>query len=288
LTAVLLACAAGVLYGAVAVTLRLGLARYGDAYVGALASIVVAFAVCVVAAGVAADAPGEVGDVWPYLLGGALAPGVSQVLFVLAVREIGSSRTGVVAGVAPLLSGLLAIVFLGEPVRAALVGGTVLIVLGGGLLAGERGRPAHFKAVGILLALVSAFVFGARDNVVRWAAGDTSMPPLFGAAVVLGAGAVVLAAYLLAVRGPALAGDLRRAIRPFLASGLLFGAAYACILEAFERGKVTVVSPLVGTESLWAVALAALVLGRSEMIGRRVAAAGVLVVAGGALIGSWR
>jgi drug/metabolite transporter (DMT)-like permease len=288
LAAVLLACAAGVLYGAVAVTLRLGLARNGDAYAGALASIVVAFAVCAVAAAVAAKAPGGLGDVWPYLLGGALAPGISQLLFVLAVREIGSSRTGVVAGAAPLLSGLLAIVFLDEPVRVALVVGTVLIVLGGGLLAGERGRPAHFRAIGILLALVSAFAFGVRDNVVRWAAGDTAMPPLFGAATVLGAGGVVLAAYLLVARGPALGGDLRRALRPFLLSGLLFGAAYACILEAFERGKVTVVSPLVGTESLWAVALAAFVLGRSEMIGRRVAAAGALVVAGGALIGSWR
>jgi len=287
LAAVLLACAAGVLYGAVAVTLRLGLARYADAYVGALASIVVAFAVCAVAAAVAADAPGGLGDVWPYLVGGALAPGISQLLFVLAVREIGSSRTGVVAGAAPLLSGVLAIVFLDEPVRAALVAGTVLIVLGGGLLARERTRPAHLKAIGIVLALAAAFVFGVRDNVVRWAAGDTNMPPLFGAAVVLGAGAVVLAAYLLAARGRGLAGELRRALGPFLLSGLLFGAAYACLLEAFERGKVTVVAPLVGTESLWAVALAALVLGRSEMIDRRVAVAGVLVVAGGALIGSW-
>ena len=164
----------------------------------------------------------------------------------------------------------------------------MLIVLGGAFLAGERGRPAHFRAIGILLALVSAFVFGVRDNVVRWAAADAEMPPLFGAAVVLGAGAVVLAGCLLTVRGPALAGDLRRAFRPFLLSGLVFGAAYACILEAFECGKVTVVSPLVGTVSLWAVALAALVLGRSEMIGRRIAVAAVLVVAGGALIGSWR
>ena len=97
MTAVLLACAAGVLYGGVAVALRLGLARNGDAYVGALASIVVAFAVCFVAAAVAADLPGDLGDVWPYLLGGALAPGISQLLFVLAVREIGSSRTGVAA-----------------------------------------------------------------------------------------------------------------------------------------------------------------------------------------------
>ena len=44
---------------------------------------------------------------------------------------------------------------------------------------------------------------------------------------------------------------------------------------------MTVVSPLVGTESLWAVALAALVLGRSEMIGRRIAVAAVLVAARG-------
>jgi drug/metabolite transporter (DMT)-like permease len=48
---------------------------------------------------------------------------------------------------------------------------------------------------------------------------------------------------------------------------------------------VTVVSPLVATESLWGVALSAVVLGASERVGGRLVAGAALVVCGGVLIG---
>jgi hypothetical protein len=48
------------------------------------------------------------------------------------------------------------------------------------------------------------------------------------------------------------------------------------------------VSPLVATESLWGVGLSALLLGRSELVGRWLAAGAALVVTGGALIGLFR
>ncbi len=51
---------------------------------------------------------------------------------------------------------------------------------------------------------------------------------------------------------------------------------------------MTVVSPLVATESLWGVLFAALLLRRSELVGRRLVAGAVLIVAGGVLIGAWR
>ena len=60
---------------------------------------------------------------------------------------------------------------------------------------------------------------------------------------------------------------------------------YACLLEALDRGRVTVVAPLYATESLWAVLFAALLLRSSEAVGRRLVAAAVLMVLGGALIG---
>jgi drug/metabolite transporter (DMT)-like permease len=65
-----------------------------------------------------------------------------------------------------------------------------------------------------------------------------------------------------------------------------FGVSYVCLFEAYARGRVEVVSPLVATESLWGVALSALLLRRSEGVGRRLALGAVLVVAGGATIGA--
>ena len=51
---------------------------------------------------------------------------------------------------------------------------------------------------------------------------------------------------------------------------------------------MTVVSPLVATESLWGVGLAALLIRHTEGMGRRLALGALLVVAGGALIGAAR
>jgi drug/metabolite transporter (DMT)-like permease len=89
--------------------------------------------------------------------------------------------------------------------------------------------------------------------------------------------------YLLIQRRRRLDG-LLNITRAFAPAGLVLALAYGALLEAFDRGRVTVVAPLTATGSLWAVLLAALVIGRREMIGRRTIASGFLVVAGGALI----
>src|SRR5213076_216023 len=68
---------------------------------------------------------------------------------------------------------------------------------------------------------------------------------------------------------------------PFLGVGVLFGLSYISLFEAYYRGRVTVVSPLVATESLWGVALSVLLLRRSELVGRRLALGALLVVAAG-------
>jgi uncharacterized membrane protein len=79
---------------------------------------------------------------------------------------------------------------------------------------------------------------------------------------------------------------VRQAARAFYPAGVLFALSYALLFEAYYRGRVTVVSPLVATESLWGVTLSAVIIGSSELIGRRVVAGAALVVAGGVLIGA--
>ena len=74
----------------------------------------------------------------------------------------------------------------------------------------------------------------------------------------------------------------------FAVAGLCLGLAYSALVAGLDRGRVSVVAPLNATQSLWAVVFAALFLGQSEAIGRRVTLAAVLVVAGGALIGIFR
>ena len=77
-------------------------------------------------------------------------------------------------------------------------------------------------------------------------------------------------------------------LRRLAPAGLAFGLSYVLLFEAYWRGRVTVVSPLVATESLWGVGLSALLVRHTEGVGRRLAVGALLVVAGGALIGAYR
>jgi drug/metabolite transporter (DMT)-like permease len=279
--AVVLAVMSAFLFGAMTVAIRLALDRGALAEGGALFTVLAALAVTLP---FAVFQDGDLVDAWPFLLAGILGPGLSQLFFTLAVREAGPSRTSVVVGTAPLFSVAIALVFLDEPLEAGLIAGAVLIVAGGLLLVGERDRPEHVRVLGLALALVATIVFATRDNLIRWLAVDTEVAPGVAAAATLAAGATVIAAYALGTRTP-----LRRVeMRAFLPAGVLFGLSYVCLFEAYYRGLVTVVSPLVATESLWGVVLSAVVLRRSEGVGVRLVAGALLVVSGGILIGSFR
>ena len=279
--AVALALCSAFLFGAMTVVLRFALRRSPGAEVGALATTVTALAVALVALAIRPSGAGDSGGLALFFLVGMLAPGGSQLLFTMAVRDAGPSRTSVVVGAAPLISVVIAILVLGEPAQAALIVGALLVVAGGILLVFERSRPAHYRMIGLVFALAGATLFAIRDNVVRWASHGTAVPPIPGA---VGGAARRLGR---ALRLPARARAGRRrsgAALPFVPVGLLFGLSYLSLFEAYYRGRVTVVSPIVATESLWGVLLAAIFIGRSEKIGLRLVAGAVCIVAGGALI----
>src|SRR5207253_8188454 len=137
-----------------------------------------------------------------------------------------------------------AIALLDEPLRAPLVIGALCIVLGGVALMSERARPPSFRRVGLALAFGAAVIFGVRDTLVRWFAGRGAVRPELACATSILAAAVLIAAYLVARRGPAaLASELRGSIVVFLPAGLMFGVSLIALFEAFYRGRVTVVSP---------------------------------------------
>jgi drug/metabolite transporter (DMT)-like permease len=283
--AVLLAVVSAALFGAMTVALRLALRRNPDAELGAAVTIGVAFALALGLAALAGPEGLDAAELGLFVLAGVLAPGGSQLLFTFAVRDAGASRASVVVGTAPLVAVAIALVVLGEPFRLPLVVGAVLIVVGGVALAFERMRPEHLKAIGLAFAVGCTVLFATRDNFVRWFSGETVVEALPAAACTLLGGTIVAVAYLLAKRPrlPKLAGAA-----PFAIVGLLFGLSYVALFEAYYRGRVSVVSPIVATETLWGVGLSVLLLRRSELVGRQLAAGAVLIVAGGALIGAFR
>lgn len=269
------------------VALRLGLRAAPDAATATLGTIVPALGVAVAAALVEAARSERlgVGNAWPFLLAGILAPGGSQILFTLAVREAGPSRTSVAVGTAPLVSVAIALAVLDEPLRTPLAIGALLIVAGGIALVGERSRPEHVRSVGLALAMLATVFFASRDNLIRHLSeGRGAAAPGVAAAATLLTGTAIAAVWFTRTRPRPAAGIWLR----FLPAGLCFGLSYVCLFEAYYRSRVTVVAPLVASESLWGVLLSALILRHSELVGRRLFLGAALVVTGGALIGAFR
>jgi drug/metabolite transporter (DMT)-like permease len=182
----------------------------------------------------------------------------------------------VTVGAGPLIAVAIALIFLGEPVRVPLLIGAVAIVAGGIALAVERDRPDHVRMIALGFAAGATVCFAVRDNIVR--ALHAHANPLSAGAATMLAGTLVAALY---TRRAPTTTELRR----MLPAGLLFGLSYVCLFEAYFHGRVSVVSPLVATESLWGVGLSALLLRHTEGVGKRVAFGALLVVAGGVLIG---
>ena len=287
------------------VALRMALDRDPDAALGTIATVGTALVVALVA--VAAETPSRglhLSSAWPFLLAGLLSPGAAQILVTVAIRESGSSRVSMIFGTAPLVSVTIALVFLNEPASAPLIAGAVLVVGGGVLLVRERERPAHLNRLGLVFAFAGATLFAIRDNLVRHLAiGTGAASPAVAAAAALLGGTVLIALWAASAAGkaggarpedrapsalPGARQGINRRWLGFLPAGVLFGASYVSLFEAYYRGRVTVVAPLVAIESLVGVALSALFLRESELVGRRLVFGALLIVAGGALIGAFR
>jgi drug/metabolite transporter (DMT)-like permease len=284
-TGVLFACVAGLFLGGLNVTMRRGIARVADVDAGSAAIAMIAFAL-VAAGALVFGAEFDAGELWPFLVLGIFVPGLSQLLAMRAVHAAGASRAGILFGMAPLFSAAIAIVAFSEPLRWPLVAGTLLVVAGGVALVWEGRRPADYRAYGAALAVGVAVAFGLRDNVARAVTEDVAAEPLAqSTALLLGASIALL---INVVVRPSAVSRLRAAFGPFAMAGVVTGIAQAALFEALDRARVTVVAPLVGTGVLWTVVFAAIFLGRTELIGRRLVVVALLVVGGGALVGATR
>ena len=281
---------AGVLFGLLTALVRRGLMRQPNVLVGAMV-ITSSAALMVLAVTILTGKGGDLLQLRMaagYFALGIVVPGISQILFVVAVREVGASRTAIMIGTAPLLATIIAVAFRGEALVIGLVAGTVLIVIGGASLAWDRNLPPGFRARGMLFAFFCALLFAVRDNAVRMLGGASDMDPLAATTWTLIGAAVAVAVYATIARRGAVLTEYRSVFRSFIPAGVVFALAYLALVVALEIGRVIVFAPLNAMQSMWTVLFAWLLLGKSDGIGARIVLAMLLVVSGGILIGIFR
>jgi drug/metabolite transporter (DMT)-like permease len=131
----------------------------------------------------------------------------------------------------------------------------------------------------LLYAALCTVLFATRDNIARALHTHTGAPTAAAATLLAG----TVAAVVWARRPPT-----RRELARLAPAGVCFGLSYVCLFEAYFRGRVSVVSPLVAAESLWGVVFSVLLIRHLEGVGRRLVLGAALIVVGGVLIGATR
>jgi drug/metabolite transporter, DME family len=201
------------------------------------------------------------------------------------MEKIGTSRAITLRNSYPVLSVLIGIVFLGEQITLLGVLGTILIVSGialSSLKLDERFKD--FRWLYVVFPLITASLTSVVHPLRRFALIQANEPLFFAALV----GPFSLMAFAVYYWTPANNDKLvwnRRALWPFLFSGLGETMAVLFMLHAFSVGSVVTVSPITATSPIWTALLGAIFLRRVEqftvasVIGTLSVVAGVIAIA---------
>jgi drug/metabolite transporter, DME family len=196
--------------------------------------------------------------------------GISQLgvrlLAYTGVEKIGASRSAALQSVSPLVSATLAIAVLRETVTPLIVTGTILVVIGIVLISWKPDRQlAGFRRWHLILPLAAACLTGMNHPIRRYVLTLADEPLFFSALM----GAVSLAGFLVYFLVSPQSQRLtwnRKALWPFLGTGLFETLSILCIITALSIGQVVVVAPIAASYPVWSLIEARIFLRDVESI----------------------
>jgi len=218
-----------------------------------------------------------------FLLGGCLQPLLARILYYMGITRIGVSRAGPLRGSEPLLSVILAVIFLHEDPNAFVYGGTLLIIAGIWLILWRRSGEARWNVFDIIFPLGAALCGAVSQNLRR--AGLLLLhDPYVGAAIGTSTSLVIIATFLLATGKLHLARPDRQSLPFFGSAAVISAGAQIMNFAALSKGEVSVMVPLFNTTPLFAVLFSAMFLRDVEKVNLRVVLGALLMVGGVATI----
>lgn len=220
-----------------------------------------------------------------FVLVGIFVPGVARYFIFKGMKRIGASISSCLTNSTPLFATLIAVLFLGERPSATNSLGTLSIVTGIVWLS-WRGAAKTWRTRDLLFPLTAAFLFAARDNLVRIGVVHLQAPVL-GAAIAAATSFVTMTAmYFAFEEKKPLGPSAPRGLKLFAAAGFMNFLSYACAYTALSMERVSIISPLINGSSLFVLPLSALFLHDVEQLTARKIGAVLLVILGVMLI-SW-
>jgi drug/metabolite transporter (DMT)-like permease len=221
--------------------------------------------------------PAPAREAWPWLIASVLLHVGYNVFLVNAYAhgELGKVYP-LARGTAPLITLIVSLAFIGEPVGTANILGVVTLGVGIIALTFDQGIRVLMRAPkGVVYALATSLFIGSytiSDGLGARASGD----PLGYTAWVFAFDGAPLLIYALIVRGRGIQRMLVEQWRPGLMAGALSLGAYAIVIWAMTVAPIALVAALRETSVVFAVMIGVVFLGERLTPARAICVAVVL------------
>ncbi|HUF92850.1 MAG TPA: DMT family transporter [Candidatus Limnocylindria bacterium] len=272
-----IALSSALLTAAATILIRRGYQRYGPytaMWINVAVGMVCVWAAVLFTGGLGGPSPAGIAY---FALAGLIGTVAGRLLRFMSIETVGASITAALSNLSPLVSTVLAILFLGEHVTAPILVGTVVIVFGTTLLS-SSGRGFAVSPRKLVLPLLSAVCFGVVAVLRK--AGLSGMAPIPGFAVNVTAAFVAFTAFLVASRQMGAMACRGWSLVYFVAAGVAENVGVFMIVLALSYGTVSVVAPLASVAPIFVLVLSFFFLRGLEILTARIVIGTLLIVAG--------
>lgn len=214
-----------------------------------------------------------------FVIVGVFVPGVARFFIFKGMERLGAPISSCLTNSTPLFATIFAVAFLQERPTLTNILGTFSIVAGIVSLS-WRGTSKTWQTRDLLFPLTAAFLFAARDNMVRVGVLQIASP-LVGAAIAATTSFITMSLlYFLFEEKKPWSPTASRGIGLFAAAGFMNFLSYAFAYTALSMERVSIISPLVNASSLFVLPLSLVFLKDVERITSRKIGATLLVIIG--------
>jgi len=214
-----------------------------------------------------------------FIILGVMQTAISLLTFI-GLQKIGTSRSQPLRNSYPLWSSAIAMAMMGERAGAAVLLGTLLVVIGVVLISWKpEAAPPSYRWWHVAYSMAAGFLAGVAFPMRRYGLTITNEPVFFSfvVAIVSLIGAIP---YTFWTAGERKLIWHKGAVSDFFLSGFFEALGALLTLVALTRGRVVIVSPIVATTPLFSLLLSLVFLRGREAITAATVLGTIAVVVG--------
>ena len=216
-----------------------------------------------------------------YALAGVCGSFLARLLTMMSYKRIGVSAGSALIGTSPVITTMLAVFFLGEPLVPAVLLGSLCVVAGIACINLKDGQLSMDLNL-VYLPLGAAFLY-ALSNIIRKMGTNLQPHAVLGAQVSTLAGLIACGVYLAAKGGFKELQVNRGNIGWLAGAGAVNAIAWITVTMAINLGRVSVASSIIYSYPLFSLLISWLLL-KDESYTRYMVIGSLLIVLGVAVV----